>query len=98
LNLHRDTDIVNVKVWFVRTSIRLLSQKHLKICIKKKDAYKTRTEKCFCKMKGFHFYESEIWPLKLWGKIEFKIIENRALQKTIGFNCSKEEQARGVFE
>jgi len=49
-------------------------------------------------MKGFHFYESEIWPLKLWGKIEFKIIENRALQKTIGFNCSKEEQARGVFE
>lgn len=33
---------------------------------------KARTEKNFCKMKDIHFYESETWPLTLWGKISSK--------------------------
>lgn len=85
--MHRNTDIA--KVLFVRIIIQLLSKQHFKRYVLKNANIKERTENIFCKMKDFHFYESEIWHLTLLGKNEFKIIENRALRKTTGFNCSK---------
>jgi len=56
---------------------------------------KARTEKLFCKMEDFHFYESETWSLTLRGKISSRWLRigrlGRQLSLIVGSNSKLEE-------
>jgi hypothetical protein len=102
LNLYRDTDIVNVKVWFVRPSIRLLYDYYtttiptaFQTIYFKKNAIMHELNFFFYKMKGFHFYESETWPLTLWGKMSSRWLRvgrfGRQLGLIVGSQSKLEE-------